>query len=181
MPIVGALVGAALGYWYLQAPGRSVSTALQDLGGLVGSIKLSASQMEMAAVIEQEFSARGYGYLVRAAIANAYAESRLDPNAVGDGGAAVGLFQVHPWGGSVEARKDPVQNCLLIMSDHGMKALAAHRGSATNAELAALFAQLVERCGECGVTPGASTAQLTYRADLVTKLFGASVAAQVPV
>lgn len=42
------------------------------------------------------------------ALSAAWAESRLNPNAVGDNGKAVGIFQQHPHYGSVEARRDPL-------------------------------------------------------------------------
>ena len=49
-----------------------------------------------------------------AAVANAWAESGFNPNAVGDSGASIGLFQLHEAGVgsgmSAEARRDPRTN-----------------------------------------------------------------------
>ncbi|HYF06678.1 MAG TPA: hypothetical protein VD970_03585, partial [Acetobacteraceae bacterium] len=89
-----------------------MSTGLADLSSLLtGEISLSQAQRDMVAIIEDEFARAGQSWLTVAAIVNAYAESRLDPAAVGDGGDAVGLFQVHPWGGTTSQRKDPRHNC----------------------------------------------------------------------
>jgi hypothetical protein len=174
---IGAAASLAAAYWYLNAPGRSLSTGLADLESLLtGSLKLTAMQQAMADTIQDVFESEGLGWLVPAAIANAYAESRLDPLAVGDGGASVGLFQLHVNGGgkgmSVEQRMDPVLNAKRIIEEARATPVVKSKGK-THAELAADFARYVERCAECGVKPGDSTAQLTYRADLCRRLFGA--------
>jgi hypothetical protein len=175
--VLGGALGAAVALLYLSNPGRSVQTATADLEALVtGSIRLSAAQTAIADLILEEFEAAGVGWLALAGVANAYAESRLDPLAVGDGGRAVGLFQVHPWGGTEDERKDPRFNCRAILSDYGLATVKALRGSRTNAELASDFAQYLERCAACG--PGGS--ELTHRADLVVKLYGATLAGTVP-
>lgn len=179
--LVGLGASALTAWWYLTAPGRSVTTGLADLSALLtGELKLSGSQKAMAAIIEDEFAAAGQSWLTVAAVANAYAESRLDPAAVGDGGDAVGLFQVHPWGGTTTERKDPRHNCRAILSDRGIDDLARYRGTASHAELAYLFAKLVERCEKCGTNPGDSDADAAERRALVTRLFGAATAAEVP-
>jgi hypothetical protein len=173
-----AAAGAALAL-HLRRPGASLSTAVQEVTALAGTRKLTAAQQEMVAVIAAEFGARGLSWVVPAAVANAYAESKLVPTAIGDDGAAVGLFQVHPWGGTTSYRQDPRNNCKAILSDPGISKLASYRGRVTHAELASLFAQLVERCGACGVRPADSTEQLTYRAQLVSDIYGAELAQSV--
>lgn len=178
---IGFLASAVTAWWYLSAPGRSLTTGWADVSSwLTGELQLSASQKDMAAIITDEFARAGLSWMTVAAIANAYAESRLDPQAIGDSGAAVGLFQVHPWGGTTAERQDPRHNCRAILSDHGIDELAQYRGRSTHAELAYLFATLVERCAKCGSTPGASDADAVERRELVTKLFGPHVAATVP-
>lgn len=185
--LVAALAaGAVAGWYYLGLPGRSLSSAAQDaLRLLGGGVQMSSAQQRMVEIIASEAAIKGLSWLVPAAVANAYAESRLDPLAVGDSGRSVGLFQLNSDGAgagmSVAARQDPAVNAARIfevtLGAQGGPVRAA-RGTATNADLAALFAQHVERCWECGY--GGGTAQLAYRRQLVTDLYGATVAATVP-
>ena len=71
---------------------------------------------ENARIIERAVRAAGFDdRVVKAAIANAWRESGLNELAIGDGGRAVGLFQVHPWGGSKEYRSDPANNIKLMI------------------------------------------------------------------
>lgn len=188
-PSVGAVVSVAAlaGYlaWYLTRPGRSLHTAYQEVQRLMGSITLTAEQQHMVAVIATEAHSMAMDWLVPAAVANAYAESRLDPGAVGDGGLSVGLFQLHARGGgagmSVSERVVPELNArriFEIVAGPQGAAVRAARGEATHAELARLFAHHIERCAECGHQGG--DAQLDYRADLVARLYGAATAAAVP-
>ena len=83
---------------------------------------LNATQQSYADIIFREFAAVGYPPEIgAAAVVNAYAESALNPNAVGDGGKSVGLFQLHEKGGgaglTVEQRKDPVINTRRIIEE----------------------------------------------------------------
>jgi len=76
---------------------------------------LSAQQQAMVDVILRVFREAGFPPVVgMAAAANAYAESGFNPNAVGDSGASIGLFQLHERGVgsgmSAEARRDPETN-----------------------------------------------------------------------
>jgi hypothetical protein len=186
--LVGGGLLAAGSLYYLRNPGRSVATAFADLGALVtGSISLSAAQREMASVISREFGTAGFGWLANAAIANAYAESRLDPAAI-SGYAnedSVGLFQLNAKGAgkgmTTAQRQDPVLNTRRILDEvragNGSPVRAA-RGRATHAELASLFARHIERCWACGY--GGGDGELVARHELVTKLFGSQVAATVP-
>jgi hypothetical protein len=113
---------------------------------------LSSAQQGYADLIFREFAAAGYGPAVgAAAVVNAYAESGLNPNAVGDGGRSVGLFQLHERGGgagmTVEQRKDPVLNTRRIIEEAnraaGFRAVAAV--SSDIPTLAAAFSTYVER------------------------------------
>lgn len=84
---------------------------------------LSDGQREMVRIIFEEFRAAGFSRLVAlAAVANAWAESSLYPNAIGDSGKSVGLFQLHEAGVgsgmSVEARRDPRTNA-RTMANYG--------------------------------------------------------------
>jgi len=57
---------------------------------------LTDEQKEVSYVIEQEFNEMEIpSNITAAAIVNAIAESRLNPNAIGDNGKAVGAFQLH--------------------------------------------------------------------------------------
>lgn len=184
--LIPVAVGVGVGALYLRQPGRTLGTGVSDLlGWLTGDLPLDDEQREMVQIIEDRFRRAGLGWLGPAAVANAYAESRLEPKAAGDGDKSIGLFQLHENGGgrglTREQREDPITNTDRIISEaRSQPTLMGMRGLATNAELASEFARYVERCAECGVNPGDSTAQLTYRAELVSRLFGAELAATVP-
>ena len=80
----------------------------------------SPSQLKMAKVIAKEFRKAGLpANIAAAAIANAWHESRLNPEAVGDNGQSVGLFQLYDRGAgagmTVEERKDPKINTQKII------------------------------------------------------------------
>jgi len=82
--------------------------------------QINPQQLEMAKVIAEEFQLAGLPANVAAgAIANAWHESRLNPNAIGDNGQSVGLFQLYSQGAgagmSVEERKDPRINARRII------------------------------------------------------------------
>lgn len=79
----------------------------------------------MVRIILEEFRAAGFHRGVAlAAVANAWAESGFNPNAVGDSGRSVGLFQLHEAGVgsgmSVEARRDPHTNA-RTMANWGLR------------------------------------------------------------
>jgi biotin transport system substrate-specific component len=64
----------------------------------------------MVAIIDREFAVAGWkSSVIQAAIVNAYAESGLNPRAIGDGGKSVGLFQlpVFHGGGGLGYLLDP--------------------------------------------------------------------------
>lgn len=119
------------------------------------AIRLSPGQRGMAALIEKEFLAAGLSKnLAAAAIVNAYAESGLNPDAVGDGGHSIGLFQENDWGAgrgmTVEERKNPITNIRTIlkrevMAGMGRRLRAADQNKASVEELTNLFCQDIER------------------------------------
>lgn len=100
-----------------------------DSAGKTGSYKLdqaiatpSALQIQMAELIVKKFLEAGFGAEQQiAALANAIAESRLNPNAHNTSGEdSVGLFQLNRAGGqgtgfSVEQLKDPEFNIARIL------------------------------------------------------------------
>jgi len=185
--VAGALASAGFLAWYMATrPGGSPVTLAQEAQAvLLGSRTLTPAQRAMVDVIGQEFAAAGLGWLTVAAVANAYAESRLDPLAGGDSGESIGLFQLYSHGAgegmSIEQRQDPRQNTRriieVVQGGEGAPVRAA-RGLASNAELASLFAHHVERCSECGWNEG--DAQLAIRAGHVTEIYGSEIAAVVP-
>lgn len=174
--------------WYLRQPGRTVSSAVQEITALAGSRTLSSAQQQQVNIIAAEFGAAGLSWLVVPAVVNAYAESRLNPAAIGDNGYAVGLFQLNSasktaagYGMTVEERKKPEVNTRriieVILSGDGANVRTA-RGRATNAQLSRLFAQWIERCNACGWKGG--SAELDHREQLTYELYGAQVADGVP-
>lgn len=133
---------------------------------------VSSSQRAMAEIIEREFTAAGYDQkMVVAAILNAIAESGLNPNAAGDGGQSIGLFQLYSNGAgagmSVADRQDPVKNTRRIIEEvrrYGkpiLDAIAAGRGSA---DITSLFCIYIER-------PKDSQAKGAIRASTLSKYF----------
>jgi hypothetical protein len=141
-------------------------------------IKLTPRQLQMVVTIEQEAERVGLGFLFEAAVVNAYAESLLDPEAVGDGGLSVGLFQLHARGAgrgmSVEDRKDPQKNARRIfevcLGPDGDKLRAMQAASVE--DRVAEFAHSIERCAACGWQAGDS--ELVRRRELVAELFSGS-------
>lgn len=137
-------------------------------------IKLSPSQRQMVGVIQREFAAAGLGSLAPAAIVNAYAESRLNPRAIGDHGNSVGLFQLNSNGGagtgmSVAARQDPVINTrkiIEVIKKSGKAAIAAAQRGDTDGAIAA-FVRYVERPGDI---PGEIKARQAYARELFPQL-----------
>lgn len=60
---------------------------------------LTDEQKEVSYIIEEQFSEMDIPpNITAAAIVNAIAESKLNPDAIGDGGKAVGAFQLHKSG-----------------------------------------------------------------------------------
>lgn len=152
-----------------------------------GRLSLSGAQRAVAELILAAFTADGFSAKVAmGAVANAYAESRLDPNAVAGfkawSGAdhqplpgkenSVGLFQLNAKGGgygmTVAERKDPRANINRIIEE----LRAAERkngpvvtGAATGAQAAKAFCIYVER-------PSNAAARGAERAEFAQALFG---------
>jgi hypothetical protein len=118
---------------------------------VVNSAPFNPSQAYHSQLIVREFLAAGLPVAVSlAAVANAYAESRLDPKAVGDSGRSVGLFQINIVNGPFDFdRTDPVGNIRWTIDETrrrgGSVVALAHQG-ATVAVLTDRFASDVERC-----------------------------------
>lgn len=170
-----AVIAGVYGWAYLQAHrGRSLVTLAQDLGGaLVGRIALTPEQARERARIEAAFAAAGLRYLAPAAVANAWAESRLDPAAIGeeaDGAQSVGLFQIHDVHGlKLAERLDPEANTAWIVDEAKRRGAAEQRGQ-THRALVRWFAHAVERCAACGHQDG--TSQLDARERYLEQIFG---------
>jgi hypothetical protein len=147
------------------------------------AVGLSAEKCEMVRVIEREFLAAGLPVgLAAAAVVNAYAESGLNPRAVGDGGASVGLFQLHERGAgagmTTAQRMDPVHNtrriAAVLLGPQGAPVRAAwDAGERGLGRLAALFSTHVER-------PAARLAEEARRAALAVRLFPGLVLERLP-
>ena len=128
----------------------SVTAVLNSL-----AVKLSKAQMINAAIIAEECANAGLpDRIAAAAIVNAWAESGLDANVLGDSGHSVGLFQLHDKGGghglTVEYRRDPRNNVKTILQREVLKPRGnvlrqrAAEGAGVG-ELAAIFSRDIER------------------------------------
>jgi len=145
-----------------------------------GVVATRDQRLDNAKIIVSEFLAAGYSpRMALAAVTNAIAESQLANTATGDGGASVGLFQLHERGGgkglSAEQRQNPVLNTQRIISElraayrstwQGYPSLAdAEAAGADVGELAGLFAVHVER-------PADRAGEYVRRRDLARQLWG---------
>ena len=128
------------------------------------NLRLSAIQQESAKTILRQFILAGYPLGIGlAAVVNAKAESNLDPGAVGDNGASVGLFQLYDRGAGAgmalprgpsgqpdprDPRFSPTKNTARIIEEvkrYGGNLSAAHEAGASVAMLAGIFARDIER------------------------------------
>ena len=184
-------IGFGLGYWITR--GRAMSQSQIDVERLLesrittgvnwsnGVVATRDQRLANAKIIVSEFLEAGYSpRMALAAVTNAIAESQLANTATGDGGASVGLFQLHERGGgrgmSVEQRMNPVANTQRIISElkaayrnswQGYRSLAdAEAAGADVGELAGLFAVHVER-------PADRPGEFVKRRDLARQLWGA--------
>ena len=183
-------IGFGLGYWVLR--GRAMSQSQIDVERLLesritsgvnwsnGVVATRDQRLGNAKIIVSEFLQAGYSpRMALAGITNAIAESQLANTATGDGGASVGLFQLHEKGGgrglTVEQRQNPVINTQRIISElraayrnswQGYRSLAdAEAAGADVGELAGLFAVHVER-------PADRAGEYVRRRDLARQLWG---------
>jgi len=128
----------------------------------------------MAALIASHFMSAGLpSEFAAAAIVNAWHESSLNPSAVGDSGASVGLFQLHERGAgegmSVEERMDPTINTQRIIqevqSSWGDQMRAAYEaGDRRVSVFSSLFSRDIER-------PADEVGQMNARASTALKFF----------
>lgn len=133
----------------------AVDTLLAGLGGgaALGNIKLgslSPDRKAIAELIVNAFATAGYGKIQQiAALANAIAESNLNPDAHNAKGEdSVGLFQLNRNGGvgtghTVESLKDPAKNTALIIAE--CNKVAAFKAATSLQEAVAIFVRKVER------------------------------------
>lgn len=137
------------------------------------AVGLSAAQRAVARTVESVLVAHGMpAEVIAGALVNAVAESGLNPNAVGDSGASVGLFQLHERGAgkgmTVAARKDPVTNTKRIAEEYDRyggsirKAYAA--GERDPGVFAALWSTYIER-------PADKVGEATRRKSRAAKMF----------
>lgn len=140
----------------------------------------TTEQQTMAAIIDREFAAAGWkSAVIQAAIVNAYAESGLNPRAIGDGGKSVGLFQLHEKGGgagmSTAQRQDPTLNARRIIEETArapsFRAIAASTDDVPT--LAAAFSTYVER-------PADKSGEEARRRDLAARIFPTSWLTNAP-
>lgn len=128
-----------------------------------GGAVLSMQQVQMMTVIQDVVTrsrlpwplgapAAKYG-LTMAMVANAIAESNLDPAVKGDSGLSIGLFQCHTTRGagrghSVQNLQNPRYNTAVILQELVDQLPAfrqALRSGTTGVELTRMFSTLVER------------------------------------
>lgn len=136
------------------------------------AVGLTAAQLENARIIEREFAAAGVpGKIIAAAIVNAWAESRLNANAMGDNGHSVGLFQLYDRGAGAEMtvaeRQNPTNNTKRILQEYmryGAPIMAAEQQGATIYTLTGLFAKYIER-------PANAEARMVERGGMSLRLF----------
>jgi hypothetical protein len=146
----------------------------------------NASQTAAARVIVEVFDAAGLpDCITAAALANAYAESALNPAAVGDGGKSIGLFQLHERGAgsgmSVAERKDPRINAKTIIDREvnqpaGARLRRAAAAGASVAKLTVIFAEDLERPFDLSAraTPEAHAREAARREAIAVRMFGES-------
>ena len=144
-------VGVGVGILVFALPAYGVGNSVISLI----KKKLTLAQRRNATIIAEEFLAAGLPPVVAAAaIANAYAESKLNAAAVGDSGHSIGLFQLSDWGAghdlSVEYRLDPRNNTKTILSREvlgkfGKNLRARAAEGARVGELAAIYCRDIER------------------------------------
>ena len=117
--------------------------------------KVTPSRQASLEVIQEVFADAGLNErVIAAAIANSWVESGWNPNAVGDDGHSIGLFQLNDWGAgsglSVEFRKDPRNNAKTILerevlAKRGLTLRTRAEEGAGVGELAAIFSRDIER------------------------------------
>lgn len=139
---------------------------------------LSPTQTGNARLILRHFILAGYPLAVGiAAVVNAKAESNLDHNAIGDGGASIGLFQLSQYGAgrgmTAAARQDPSTNTRTILAEvrrYGGAMMDAVQAGQPVAEISAIFSRDIER-------PADQQGAMATRRQLTHQLFPGLAAA----
>lgn len=140
--------------------------------GVLSELLLSPAQRQVADQILRIARERGLDWLAEPVVANAYAESLLSPTALGDGGASVGVHQLHERGLgaglTVEQRQDVALATAVILDD------AVRRGAPhlPGTELTRWLAHEVYRCAACGYQAGSG--ELERRERIYRQLYGAA-------
>lgn len=144
-------------------------------------LRLDPGQRANAITILNEFAKAGYHtHIGMAAVANAWAESRLGVHNVGDNGNSLGLFQLNMVKGAgvgmTRAQAlDPVQNTLRIIEE--VRRIGGRVVATTNPRAAARYFCIdIER-------PDKADARAVEREGLMMQLFptyGARSAAEIP-
>lgn len=163
-------VGVGVGVLLLALPAYGVGNNVVSLI----KKKLTLKQRRNATIIAEEFAKAGLPPIAAAAaIANAWAESKLNEKAEGDGGHSWGLFQLNDWGAghglTVEYRIDPRNNAQTILNREVLKGFgkAFRQRLAEGArvgELAAIFCRDIER-------PKDKEGEMAKRSDLAETMF----------
>lgn len=154
-PLTIAL-GLAAAWALLSGGGTPVADSVADKW--IGDSQAAPRALRRKAMraVEREFRAAGIVYppAIAAALVNAKAESGLNPLAIGDSGASVGMFQLNKWGAghdmTVEARQDPAVNAQTmlqreVLAKTGRRFREAIERRADVGELAYLFCYDLER------------------------------------
>jgi len=109
---------------------------------------LTIEQYEVSETIEEELTQLEIPQnIIAAAIVNAIAESSLNPDAIGDGGRAVGAFQLHKKGLGKNLSVDDRRNIYTNTNVIGIQILKNNKLFALNengeeiSELSAVFAE----------------------------------------
>lgn len=158
-----------------------VSPVSPDYSGQLSN--LTPQQTAIAEKIYSKFIAAGFSDVqAQAAVANAYAESRLNPNAsnITSREASFGLFQLNTKGGvgsgySPEYLKDVDNNIALIIREAQGKAGEQFRAANTLGAATSSFAQYVERPASPYQTGQNRAAMAKNSASIFAQLSGASL------
>jgi len=159
-------------FWSL-SHGFTTPDTSPDCTAVRPKIRLDDSQVEMALLIRHTFeSDEAVAHLADAAVANAYYESLLRPDAIAVGEGSAGLFQLHPRGAGkgmpLADRLDPLKNTNRIIEVAKHKG-ASHTMGLTQWQKVYWFAADVEDCERCGGPyarmHGFGDAEARHRAD----------------
>ncbi len=138
-PVVAIGIGSLATWLIWRGAGSYSGTSSGTTYG--GSVTLNPTAAASMGLIVGAFLARGLSIrAAHAAVVNAYAESALNPAAVGDSGHSVGLFQINDLSGRRSFngdRKDPSYNISWIL-DNEVMAAAGSRFRAMDAAGASL-------------------------------------------